>query len=251
MLPACRALKRYDEETSLLTELLNRSTQERICACRRVCMKSGDAHSSAAGFRSLRWRTSSGLLHWLTSQATRSLPFLSSEARQSYDHLGKTEEAFQAFTDGLMRADRMESGRNLRQEMLTRVGNIYLKNRQYAKRAFFQMLLLRRFGAGTNLLKVPLHSARALFLGEPVHTRSRMKNYRLALELFDSYGFHQGAAYALGVLHRFSFRGGTQRRWTSLPARLIASTSRAGESCRTTSPWSLRRSSGDSSRHAA
>ncbi len=60
-----------------------------------------------------------------------------------YDKLGKTQDAFKVFTGALQSSDNLKSAAAFQLEMLVRVGNIYLRQRQFAEAHKFLNFALR------------------------------------------------------------------------------------------------------------
>lgn len=60
-----------------------------------------------------------------------------------YDRQGKTPDAFKVFTEALQRTDRVKGAARFQEEMLLRVGNIYLRHRQFAEAHKFLNFALR------------------------------------------------------------------------------------------------------------
>ncbi len=88
-------------------------------------------------------------------------------------------------------------GRRIRQELLTRVGNIYLRNRQSAEAArFFRAALT----SAINLKDKIAEGYLCVQLGhcEPAEkSEAALKYYRSALDLFSGSSYAPGIAYAL------------------------------------------------------
>jgi CHAT domain-containing protein len=200
MLPACRAVDDQEEETRTLTELLNEATA-----------------SGSPGMRARAYYETglSKLLRGDHSGAEQSFLQALTFADQSHDSLlaitvllklamsytkaGKIAEAFQMYTDGLKRSDVTRGAETLREEMLTRVGNIYLRNRQNNEAARFYRAALNSVMATHNKI-----AEGYLFIqlghveGGPAD--ESIANYRSSLELFNSLSYPQGSVYALMCL---------------------------------------------------
>jgi CHAT domain-containing protein len=115
----------------------------------------------------------------------------------TYSESGKTAEAFQAYTDGLKRSDVTQGAAKLRAEMLTRVGNLYLRKNQYGEaRRFFRAALTSAISMQDRLAEGYLF----IQLGHCEIRESKeagIKDYQLALESFTGLGYPPGSAYAL------------------------------------------------------
>jgi len=211
MLPSCRVLDRREQEAKILTELLNVSTTSKETGTQaKVYREWGRSylyvgHYGSAVENFLRAFS-------LANQAGDSLLSIASLAdlAQAYMGQGRTGEAFQAYTDALIRSDLTPAARELREEMLVRVGNAYLRDRQYADAERFFRSALRsameranRLAEGYLLIQLG-HCAYEQISGR----EEAVKNYRLALDLFNSYSYGPGSAYALASLGLATYRGG-------------------------------------------
>ena len=199
MLPTCRTLDNMEEETRVLSNLLD------------TYIASADVNKQAkvyyeSGVSRLQRRDHAGALDHLlraltfAEQTRDSLLSISVLVRLAltYDAMGQTFEAFQAYSDGLKRSDRTRGAGALREEMLTRVGNIYLRTHQPAEAARFYRAALNsalrgknRLGEGYLFIQLG-HCA----LGQPRGADEALKNYQSALSLFEGVLYAPGIAYA-------------------------------------------------------
>jgi tetratricopeptide (TPR) repeat protein len=200
MLPACRAIDDREEEARVLTELLNEATASGSPGMQaRAYYEAGltksrlDDHSGAE----------QSFLQALTfaDQSHDSLLAITIllKLAMAYANAGKVSEAFQMYTDGLKRSDITAGAQMLREEMLTRVGNIYLRNRQNAEagrfyRAALDFALSAHNKIAEGYLFVQLGHLERETPGEAAN------NYRSSLDLFNSLSYPQGSAYALMCL---------------------------------------------------
>ncbi len=200
MLPSCRVLDRRELETSLLTELLNRSTAEKETGLQaKVYYEWGLSHAYHGEDQSAIENFLRAIT--LADQGQDSLLAISALAHlaMTYHREGNTQEAFQTYTDGLMRADKSSGAGELRREMLVRVGNIYLENRQFAEaERFYRPALLSAMDSGDRLMEgYLLIQLGHCSLGTVGGIESALKNYQSALDLFSSYSYEPGSIYAL------------------------------------------------------
>jgi CHAT domain-containing protein len=203
MLPACRQLENAEEESRILTDLLDYYTV------------SGDAGKQAGMYLEVgvsklqRWdynRALENLLRALTlaEQAHDSVLAINVllKLAVTYGELGKITESFQAYTEGLKRSDITRGVERLRLEMLVRVGDTYLMSGQYGEaRRFYHAALSAAMSRQNTLAEGYLF----IQLGHcDLHTDAAAaeKNYESALELFDGVSYPPGSSYAafsLGV----------------------------------------------------
>ena len=200
MLPACRAVDDQEQETRILTELLNGATTSGSPGMQaRAYFETGlsKLHRGEYG------GAEQSFLQALTfaDQSHDSLLAITVllKLAMSYTEAGRITEAFQMYTDGLKRSDVTRGAETLREEMLTRVGNIYLRNRQYAEAARFYRAALSSATFTHNkiaegYLFVQLGHVEGASSGEAGN------NYRSSLELFNSLSYPQGSVYALMCL---------------------------------------------------
>jgi len=211
MIPTCRALEKKEEETQTLTELLNAyTTAGDIVAQAKVNFEIGRSKflqhkytDAAEGFlRSLA----------LAEQVRDSLLAINVllHLARTYSAEGKIPDAFQMYTEGLRRSDITRNARALREEMLVRVGNIYLGKSQPSEAARFYRAAL---SSAVYLKNKIAEGYLFIQLGHcEVGNRSTrdnaIKNYQTALELFTSLYYPPGSAYALQSLALAAHRSG-------------------------------------------
>jgi tetratricopeptide (TPR) repeat protein/CHAT domain-containing protein len=198
MLPSCRLLGERDEERHILADLLraDSASGDPVLAARAhleagISLKQQGNLDSASQHLvrafTLAEKSPDSLL------ACRALLHLA----RTYDAAGKATEALQTYGEALQRASRFTDGKRIRQELLTRVGNIYLRNRQSAEAARFYRAAL---SSAINLHDKIAEGYLCVQLGhsEPAESsEGALKFYRSALDLFTSYSYTPGIAYAL------------------------------------------------------
>lgn len=207
MLPTLRALGKYDEESRLLTELLNGYTSEGdVGKQAKVYYEFGLSHQTRKDYGAAVENYLRALT--LADQAHDSLLAIDilMHAATNLDWEGKTPDAFQLFTEGLTRSDVTTGARLLREEMLIRVGNIYLGGAQYGEaQRFYEAALTSAILRGNRIsegyIEIQLgHCER----GISKERGAGLKNYQSASDLFRRSGFLQGSAYAaasMGIAH--------------------------------------------------
>ena len=195
MLPACRALGEWDEDRRILADLFRAASDDPVLAAR--------ANLEAGISMKLRGNLDSASQHLMRAftladkapdslLACNALLYLA----RTYDAAGKANEALQTFGEALQRADKITDGRRIRQELLIRVGNIYLRSRQSAEAARFYRAAL---SSAINLKDKVAEGYLCVQLGhaEPAqNTDATLKYYRSALDLFLNYAYTPGMAYA-------------------------------------------------------
>jgi tetratricopeptide (TPR) repeat protein/CHAT domain-containing protein len=133
-------------------------------------------------------------------QAIRSLLKLA----VTYENMGQTFEAFQSFSDGLRRSDVTRGAEGLREEMLMRIGNIYLGNAQESEAGRFYRAALNSAMRRNNKIAEGYLFAQLghCLLDRPDQWEEADRNFQSALSLFQGISFGKGIAYAqfsLGV----------------------------------------------------
>jgi len=197
LLPPCRALDNRTMESQIVNDLLNAYSAP------------GHANDLARLYREvglsqfLRREYDRAAEHFLRAltfadQARDSVLAVESLLRlgMAFDAAGKISEAFQSYSDGLKRADKTRGVVGYRNEMLIRVGNAYLRSRQYEQaRRFYSAALVSAIRVGNKLMEGTI----VIQLGHcDVETarESALKNYHGAAELFNVAAYPRGIAYA-------------------------------------------------------
>ncbi len=198
MLPSCRILGEREEEGHILADLLRAASAQGDPAFgARANLEAGISVMQQGNPDS----ASQYLLRAFTLADKSPDSLLACEAllqlARAYDASGKTTDALQTYSEALQRADKIAGGRRIRQELLTRVGNLYLQSRQSAEAGRFYRAALT---SAINLKDKIAEGYVCIQLGhsEPAaNSESTMKFYRSALDLFSSYSYAPGMAYAL------------------------------------------------------
>ncbi len=207
MLPVSRALENTEGQAQTINDLL------------KVYMESGNlgmqarAHyESALSFLERReyQQVTEPLLRALTfaDQAKESLFVIKilSTLATAYDRAGNTQQSFETFTEALTRSDRTSGAQDIRLEMLIRVGNVYMRNAQFADagrfyRAALSAAIVSKNKLAEGYLFVQLgHCA----LGDG-KTDDAIKSIQNAVELFTPVGYGSGIAFAnlgMGMAHQ-------------------------------------------------
>lgn len=199
MLPSCRALGKRETENAVLTDLLNASTSEKsIAEQARIYHEWGVSHAyhnelQPAAENFLRAVT-------LADQGSESILAVSTLARLAmvYHLQGNDAAAFQTFTDALTRADTLQGTSLLRDEMLINIGNIYLESHQSLEaERFYNAALQSAMSRGNKILEgCALIQLGHCKLDPRGRNEEALKNYQPAFDLFSSYGYSPGIAYA-------------------------------------------------------
>lgn len=209
LIPSLRDLNYVEEEAATLAELLNASLAVNdVGQQARVHKEAG----ISALHRNETQISEEALLRALTlagqvGDSLLAIDVLHFLAR-SYTSAGKTKDAFDAYTEALRRTDAMRGVERQRAEMLTRVGNIYLRNGGFADAArFYRSALSGAIATGNKLLEGYLF----VQLGHcDANTRTGMeealKSYSSALDLFRGVSNGRGETYALISLGRLDQR---------------------------------------------
>ena len=196
MLPVCRALDNRDEETRILTELLNDATAS---GSQRMQANASFEAGLSSLYRSDHVAAEESLLRALTlaDQSRDSLLAIRVllKLAMTYASAGRTAEAFQMYTDGLKRSDVTSGAQRLREEMLIRVGNIYLRDKQNSQAGLFYRTALNSAFSTHNKVSEGYLTIQLAHVAES--SADAVNAYRSALDLFSSFSYLQGSAYAL------------------------------------------------------
>jgi tetratricopeptide (TPR) repeat protein len=211
MLPTCRALENTEDLENALNNLLRA-----YVASGDQKMQSRTHFETALTFiqRQEYRQAVEPLLRALTlaSQAKDSLFSIRilSTLAATYDRGGNTQQAFDTYTDAITRSDHTADSQDIRLEMLIRVGNIYLREMQFADAGRFYRAALssainrkNRLAEGYLFLQLG-HCA----LGDG-RVEEAYKSIQSAIELFAPTGYTPGIAFAhasLGIAYQRSGR---------------------------------------------
>jgi tetratricopeptide (TPR) repeat protein len=197
MLPCVRALDENEEESDIIRELLQGYTVSGDVAHQAaVFLASGDGKLLRRAFD----RSAEDYLRalMLSDQARDSLLAVRSSLRlaMAFEGAGRLRDALTNYGECLKRADRTRGASDIRLEALIRVGNLYLRGRQFAEAVrFFKAALSSAHAAGNAVAEGYL----LLQLGDcDVETsrESALRSYKAGTDLFKALEFPPGTAYA-------------------------------------------------------
>ena len=197
MLPCARALDEQEEESDIIRELLQGYTAAGDVAHQAaVFLASGDGKFLRRSFD----RGAEDYLRalMLADQARDSLLAVRSALRlaMAFEGTGRLRDALTNYGECLKRSDRTRGAGAIRLEALMRVGNLYLRGRQFTEAVrFFRAALASAHGAGNAVAEGYL----LLQLGNcDVETsrESALRNYRAGMELLKAAGSAPGGAYS-------------------------------------------------------
>jgi tetratricopeptide (TPR) repeat protein len=207
MLPLCRRIDNTELEDRLLRELNEQfADEEDRTKRRRLLYESGLAALHRGAYDDALKHFAEGLT--LARQARDSLLVIALYQWRAvtFERQGKITESFREFTAGLQLTDSVGGAEALREEMLIRVGNIYLRRgRPKDAPRFFTRALKSASAMGKKLLE----GYAMIQLG---HCASKAASadaadmYRAAAELLDSLGVPWARAYAHGCLGAHALR---------------------------------------------
>ena len=197
MLPSARALDEQEEESAVIRELLQGYTAAGDVAHQAaVFMASGDGKFMRLAYD----RSAEDYLRtlMLADQARDSLLAVRATLRlaMAFEGAGRLPDALTNYGECLKRADRTRGAADLRLEALIRVGNLYLRGRQFSEAVrFFKAALYSAHATGNAVTEGYMH----LQLGDCEVESSReaaLRSYRTAIELFKQVGSPSAAAYS-------------------------------------------------------
>jgi tetratricopeptide (TPR) repeat protein len=197
MLPCCRVLAEREEESHILADLLAVSAPENPSFAARANLEAG----ISMAWRGMQDSAAQYLLRafTLSDKSPDSVLACSILLRlgRVYDAAGKPTEALQTYGEALQRTDKISEGKKIRQELLVRVGNLYLRSRQYAEAGRFYRAAL------SSAIKLKDKTAEGYLTVQLGHSEpatssdNALKYYQSALDLFSNYSYAPGMAYAL------------------------------------------------------
>ncbi len=197
LLPSCRTLDNRAMESQIVNDLLNAySATGHAGDLARLYREVGLSQFARREYD----RAAEHFLRALTlaDQAHDSILAVESLLRlgMAFDATGKINEAFQSYSDGLRRADKTRGGVGYRNEMLIRVGNAYLRSRQFEQaRRFYNAALTSAIRIGNKLMEGMI----VIQLGHcdvENSIEAALKNYFGATDLFKVVAYPPGIAYA-------------------------------------------------------
>ena len=196
MLPCARALDEDEQETDALHELLQGYTAAGDVAHQAaVLLESGIAKFDGRAFDRAAEDFLRSLL--LADQAGDSALAVQVSLRlaMTFEGAGRLRDALTSYGDCLKRADRTHGVAGLRLEALIRVGNVYLRSRQFDEAAKF---FKAAFSASRVLSNQIAEGYLYLQLGNCQVESSRetaFRNYRSGLDNFKTLSYAAGEAY--------------------------------------------------------
>lgn len=198
MLPSCRALDLAEDEQKLVDELTASQTAAgNVAALSRINMEEGiserlGGRQAAAIQRFFRAATLAGQARDTLLMAT-----VIAELGPTYEAAGNFKDAFQHYSDALKVVGKRPDAAALRIEILTRIGNAYLKFRQYSDAArFYRLALGESVAAGNRVMEGYCQIQLGLCLLDRSQAEA-VKSFESALKLFRGVQFGRGIAYAL------------------------------------------------------
>ena len=196
ILPVCRALDDREEEIRVLSDLLNDATaMGSVRMQAKVSLETGISNLLQGNHQGAEESFFRALT--LADQSRDSLLSIETLLRLAmvYTAQGKIPEAFQMYTDGLKRTDVTRGAEALREEMLIRVGNIYLRTKQNTQAALFYRTALNSAARRGNKVA---EGYLTIQLGHIAESPAEAVNsYRSALDLFTRFSYPRGSAYVL------------------------------------------------------
>lgn len=211
LIPIYRTMERVKEEEEVLGQLLQTAFNAGSLPMQaRVYTEWGDAFAHRGDWIAAIENYIRGLS--IATQAGDALQEVQLRSRlaRAYSHSGSRDEAFRTFTDGLVQSDRTKGAEHVREEMLVRTGNIYLHEHDYANAdRFFEAALHSAIRRNDKLLEGYLFLQRGhCAVGLTPRSPAALQNYQVALDLFNSYSFDRGIAYARAALGMSEWKAG-------------------------------------------
>ncbi|MDH4070471.1 MAG: CHAT domain-containing tetratricopeptide repeat protein, partial [Ignavibacteria bacterium] len=211
LIPIYRTMRRTKEEEAALGQLLQTAFNAGSLPMQaRVYAEWGDAFAHRGDLNAAIENYIRGLS--IATQASEALQEIELRSRLAYAYAqsGSRDEAFRTFTDGLVQSDRTPGAERVREEMLVRTGNIYLRERDYANAdRFFEAALQSAIRRNDKLLEGYLFLQRGhCSVGLNPRSSAAMQNYEIALDLFSSYSYNPGIAYARASLGISEWKSG-------------------------------------------
>jgi tetratricopeptide (TPR) repeat protein len=197
MLPCARALDEQEEESDIIKELLQGYTAAGDVAHQAaVFLAWGDGKFARRAFD----RGAEDYLRalMLADQARDSLLAVRAALRlaMAFEGAGRLRDALTNYAECLKRADRTRGAAEIRLEALIRVGNLYLRGRQFAEAVrFFKAALSSARASGNSVAEGYL----LLQLGDCDAESSResaLRSYKAGGEIFRAIGSSAGMAYS-------------------------------------------------------
>ena len=197
MLPCARALDEQEEESDIIRELLQGYTSAGdIGHQAAVFLAWGDGKFARRSFD----RGAEDYLRalMLADQVRDSLRAVRATLRlaMAFEGAGRLRDALTNYGECLKRADRTRGAAEMRLEALIRVGNLYLRGRQFAEAArFFKAALSSAHARGNSIAEGYL----LLQMGNCDAESSRqsaLRSYKAGMDLFKAIASPAGMAYS-------------------------------------------------------
>jgi CHAT domain-containing protein len=205
ILPSCRLLDQRDVETLVVNDLLKAySGKKEKRGLARVYEEVGKTQL----FRREYSRAAEHFLHAVTLADQVGDSVWATEALVNVgiaqSGAGRVVEAFQSFGEALRRTDRLRGAADIRSGLLLRIGNAYVRSKQFeqAKR-FFTPALSAALRAGNKLAEGYIALQMAL-CDLDRNTEESVRSMRNVVDLFRGAGLSRASSYALlclGVAH--------------------------------------------------
>ena len=197
MVPCARALDATEEESRILRELLQDYTAAGdVSQQANVMLESGNGKYSERLFE----RAAEDYLHalMLADQGRDSLLAVRATLRlaMTFEASGKMREALANYADCLKRADLIRDASALRLEALVRVGNLYLRNRQFNEAMRFFRAASSSARATGDVVAGGYLMLQTGHCEAESSRESAFKGYRAGLDAFKQLGYPAGVAYA-------------------------------------------------------
>lgn len=141
----------------------------------------------------------------------------------AYDRMERTPDAFAMFTEGLRRTDMIRGAEDLREDMLLRVGNIYLRRKQWADARRFFNAALRAAIASQHTLVEGYALLQLAQCQSEAGTGEAATSYNAAAALFAEMGVPRGLAYAQTCLGVYAQKAGRLNEALEFFTRAVAS----------------------------
>ncbi len=201
LVPVSRAVGDFALERRLLGELLNDySVIGDDAMLARVHSAFGNTSISRSDYGEAVRNFGAALPYALRSQDTLLTIQTFLSLAVAYDMLGRENDSFQMFTEGIRRTDMISGADALREEMLLRVGNIHLRRKRYEEaHKFFNAALRAAIGSQNRLTE----AYALLQLGHCLDATGNAEaeaNYRAGAALLEYIGLPKANAYAQACL---------------------------------------------------
>jgi CHAT domain-containing protein len=232
LLPSYRILDLHDEESEAINDLLRASAGE---SGRLATIT--DEVGKTLFFRRDYARAAEHFLRASTLASQSGDSLLASEALLqagvALEAVGRTAEAFQVYSDAMKRTEATTGASSIRGELLTRVGNAYVRSRLFAQaKRFYEAALTSALKAGNKLEESYLALQLALCDAD-VDPAGSLRACKSVADFFRSMAYARGLSYALlcvgTVQERTQKTGEALQAYRSAVEQLEASRAWKGE----------------------